>query len=456
MVLTTLAAGVLLTAILVGAVLPFRAEERALFRQKLIDRDAAVLFPVALQQLAEGEAAAGRTPIRPEELLVPVLLRSAAREGMIGVAIFDAEGNRLQSAPASLLLADLPAGDYPTLLAGQTVSRYTEDFPLDRYFSGTTGREGTRALPILEVLLPLHGRDPARILGFIQYYIDARPLALELALVDHRFNRETAVTVALGAGLIGLVLFGAAAVIRRSQALIAERNESLARANFELGLAAKASALGQITSHLIHGLQGSVAGLRSVIAHRASAKAPMDSLDLGDWKSAESYTARIEEMVRETVALLADMEGQISYSISGREIAAVIRRRNLPAAADRGVLLEVSGEFDEAIDSHRGSMLCLIATNLIQNAISATPQGRKVGVILENQNGAVTVLVSDEGSGISESMRRTLFLPGRSGRPGGTGLGLALSRLLARQIGATLALVESEPGSTKFRLVVPL
>ena len=37
-------------------------------------------------------------------------------------------------------------------------------------------------------------------------------------------------------------------------------------ANFELTLAAKASAIGQITSHLIHGLQGSVEGLRAIVA----------------------------------------------------------------------------------------------------------------------------------------------------------------------------------------------
>ena len=46
--------------------------------------------------------------------------------------------------------------------------------------------------------------------------------------------------------------------LRRAERLIAERNDRLIHANFELTLAAKASDLGQITSHLIHGMQGPV------------------------------------------------------------------------------------------------------------------------------------------------------------------------------------------------------
>jgi signal transduction histidine kinase len=101
-------------------------------------------------------------------------------------------------------------------------------------------------------------------------------------------------------------------------------------------------------------------------------------------------------------------------------------------------------------------LLCLIATNLIQNAIAATPAGRRVEVVLRHATGAMTLTVADQGAGIAESLRPHLFEPGRSSRPGGTGLGLAISQLLARQIGASLALVETEgPGAT-FRLTLPL
>jgi signal transduction histidine kinase len=202
---------------------------------------------------------------------------------------------------------------------------------------------------------------------------------------------------------------------------------------------------------LIHGLQGPVAGLRAVMAERAS--------DLGaasDWKSASDYTERLQGMIQETVAMLGDTGAQVSYVLTGRDLAETIRRRNSAAAADKAVTLEVTGDLVIGLDSHRGSLLCLIATNLVQNAIAATPPGRRVDVALRNAEGAITLFVTDQGSGIPEAVRPHLFEPGRSGRPGGTGLGLAISQLLARQIGASLALLETGPSGTTFRLTLPL
>jgi signal transduction histidine kinase len=52
-------------------------------------------------------------------------------------------------------------------------------------------------------------------------------------------------------------------------------------------------------------------------------------------------------------------------------------------------------------------------------------------------------------------VRQHLFKPGRSSRPGGSGLGLALSQLLARQIGANLVLLSTGPDGTVFSLTLP-
>jgi len=350
-------------------------------------------------------------------------------------------------APDTLLLVDLPLSDYLELLKGESISRYHPAFPLDRYFTGAAAARGPT--PVLEVLLPLHGRDAARLLGFAQYYLDGRPLARQLALIDDRVNRQTAATLGIGALLIAAVLAAAYAALRRAQHAVAERNARLVRANFELALAAKTSALGQITSHLIHGLQGAVAGLRAAVAGHGANAAP-------DWQTAANYTDRMQAMIQETVALMGDTSTQTAYELTGRELADIIRRRNAAGAERKGVVLEVAGGFTQSLDSHRGSLLCLIASNLVQNAVEATAAGRRVGVQLRNGGGAVTMTVTDEGPGIPAEVRPHLFEPGRSGRPGGSGLGLAISRLLARQIGATLALDSTGPDGTSFSLTVPL
>ena len=214
--LPALAAGALLVAIFAVMVVRFRAELRAEIRQTIIDRDAAVLRPVALRQLAQREAALAGQPAGPADLLAAVL-ESAQQEDMLAMVIFDARGHILRVAPDSLLFAELPLDDYLRLLKLESISRYHPDFPLDRYFAGVGGTPAQRRTPVLEVLLPLHGRDATKILGFAQYYIDARPLAQELAAIDERVNRQTAATLGIGVLLIAAVVTAAYFGLRRAQ-----------------------------------------------------------------------------------------------------------------------------------------------------------------------------------------------------------------------------------------------
>jgi len=448
--LSAIAAGALLVAIFAVLVVRYRADLRAEIRQTIIDRDADVLRPVALRQLAQREAALAGQPAGPADLLAAVL-ESAQQEGMLAVVVYDAQSRTLRSAPESLLIAELPFGDYLHLLKLESISRYYPEFPLDRYFAGVGGPPAQRRTPVLEVLLPLHGRDATTIVGFAQYYIDARPLAKELGAIDGRVNRQTAATLGIGGLLIAAVVAAAYLGLRRARRVIAERNARLVRANFELTLSAKASALGQITSHLIHGLQGSVAGLRAAVSGRGA-----DGAATPDWQSAADYTERMQAMIQETVTLLGDNATPATYELSGHELADIIRQRQAPPAGTKGVALRVDGGFDQKLDGHRGSLLCLIVGNLVQNAVEATAPGRRVVVTFRYRSGSASVTVADEGAGIAAEVREHLFEPGRSGRPGGSGLGLAISQLLARQIGAMLALDATGPTGTTFTLTLPV
>ena len=440
-----LAIGTLLVGIFSALVIWFRSDLREEIHLKIIERDAAVLYPMALQQIADSEP-----PANNASSFAPLyeLLKSSRQRGMLAVAIFDREGNALASLPATQVFVELPPRDYLQLLQGEPISRYHPAFPLDQYFTNISSDQ--RSAPVLEVLLPLPGRRDSGLLGFSRYFIDARALAHELAIIDQGVDRQTLITLGVGAILIALVMTLAVVIVQRTQRLLAERNAGLARANFQLTLAAKASAIGQITSHLMHGLQGSVEGLRAVV------RGPDADQSNPAWESAANYTERLQTMIRETVALLGDTSAHATYELNGHELVATIREQNRSAANEKGVILEVSGGFSIPIDSHRGSLLCLIASNLIQNAIMATARGRQVTATIEESNRVITLIVRDEGTGVPESLREHLFQPGRSSRSGGSGLGLAISQLLARQIGAVLTLEETGPKGSHFQLVLPL
>ena len=439
--------GAILVAIFSVMVIRFRADLQSEIHQKIIERDAAVLYPMAVQQLEDSET---NTPDKTANPFAPLtaLLKSSRQEGMLAIAVFDPDGGTVEAVPANQLFVELPMEDYLRVQTGESITRYHPAFPLDQYFAGVAPEQ--RPAPVLEVILPLRSRKAAAILGFVRYYIDARPLSRELAVIDARIERATAVTLTVGALLVAVVMTAAFFGFKRAQQVIAERNERLTRANLELTLSAKASALGQITSHLIHGLQVPVAGLRAVVA----AQEPGGSNP--DWETAATYTARLQTLIQETISLLGDANARTTYEFSGQELAATIRSRNQAIADEKGIRLEVGPGFVGMLDSHRGSLLCLIACNLVQNAITATAPGRRVAVSLTREGARVLLKVEDEGAGIPDSVRPHLFSPGRSGRPGGSGLGLAISQLLARQIGAELALVSTGPGGTVFSVTMPL
>ncbi len=437
--------GTLLVAIFATMVVAFRSRLRGEIRQTIINRDASVLLPVAQRQLAQRSA----TGTDPSDLLAAVL-ESAQQQDMLAVVVFDGKGHVLRYAPDSLIFAELPLDDYIRLLKFEPISRLYPAFPLNRYFSGIAPTAAPQATPVLEVLLPLHGRDADRIVGFAQYYIDARSLSSELTLIDERINRQTAATLGIGAALIAFVVAAAYLGLRGAQRVILERTERLVRANLELTLAAKASALGQVTSNLVHGLQGSVASLRGLVAARTL------GAESEDWRSVGGYAEHMQALIQDAVGLLGDSNTQTSFELTGHELAAIVLQRNASAAAQKGVSLEVRGGFDHSLDSHRGGLLCLITSNLVQNAIEATASGKSVAVVFQNGGHSATVSVSDEGRGIPDELRPHLFEPGRTGKPGGSGLGLAISQLLARQIGATLLLDATGPAGTTFRLTLPL
>ncbi|HVU22817.1 MAG TPA: sensor histidine kinase [Opitutus sp.] len=416
---------------------------------RMIQRDAAVLTAVANQEIETGAVEPARTNA---ERWLEALLPAAHRQGVLAMAIYDADGVVLVKIPSNQLVAELPPDDFVQLQTNRPLTRYWPAFLPGTLLVGAA----MEPTPVLEIVLPLHGRhasasprgttDP---IGYVRYDLDARELAVELAALDAGVRRQSVLMLAAGLAALGLLVAGAYALLRRAQRIIAERTARLQRANFDLSLAAKTSALGQLASHLVHGLQGSVAGLRSVVT------AP-DGNAATDWKAAAGYAEQMQSTIAEVVGLLGDHASAVTYELTGRDLADTIRRRNEAASAAKGVALRIDDGFPGSIDSHRGGLLCLIASNLVQNAIEASAPSGRVTVSMRRDSGGIALQVADNGPGIPPAVREHLFEPGSSGRPGGTGLGLAISRLLAQQIGATLVLDATGADGTTFRLTLPV
>jgi len=97
-----------------------------------------------------------------------------------------------------------------------------------------------------------------------------------------------------------------------------------------------------------------------------------------------------------------------------------------------------------------------IWANLIDNALDAIPDSGRVEVRASRERERVAVRVIDNGSGIPPDVRERIFDPFFTTKPVGlgTGLGLDIVRRLVRHNKGEIA-VESRPGRTEFRVVLP-
>jgi signal transduction histidine kinase len=123
--------------------------------------------------------------------------------------------------------------------------------------------------------------------------------------------------------------------------------------------------------------------------------------------------------------------------VSAEEILrAVVARVEDRAQAGRVELIVQAGPGGVVGD---GAELAEALTNIVLNAIEATPPGGAVHVTtLELSDGSQVWAVRDPGPGIPEHVRDRLGLPFVTGRRGGTGLGLAVARQTFEQHGGQL------------------
>jgi signal transduction histidine kinase len=96
--------------------------------------------------------------------------------------------------------------------------------------------------------------------------------------------------------------------------------------------------------------------------------------------------------------------------------------------------------------------------NLVLNACQAVHtkgQAPRVMVTLDVRPAEIILGVADNGDGVPESIRATLFEPFVSeGKQKGSGLGLTLSQCIAAEHGGDVTLVSSRPGETVFRMSI--
>jgi signal transduction histidine kinase len=106
----------------------------------------------------------------------------------------------------------------------------------------------------------------------------------------------------------------------------------------------------------------------------------------------------------------------------------------------------------------RGASLSQVWTNLIDNAVDASPDDAHLEISTWSEPGLLGVSIEDHGVGIPPEVLPHIFEAFFTTKPQGSGTGLGLEivhRIVTQKFGGVIA-VESKPGSTRFIVRLPI
>jgi PAS domain S-box-containing protein len=180
---------------------------------------------------------------------------------------------------------------------------------------------------------------------------------------------------------------------------------------------------------------------------------------------------RIQASQRHLLRIINDLlnysrieAGQVTYELAPMSLAAsaaAVLEMAQPLALLKAIALtaDLPGELSVHADRTKVEQIVL---NLLSNAIKFTPSSGQVVVHGEARGDRVALCVTDTGPGIPADQRQAIFEPfvqlGRTLTTGheGPGLGLAISRDLARAMGGELTVDAGPDGrGARFALVLP-
>ncbi|HXI21159.1 MAG TPA: HAMP domain-containing sensor histidine kinase, partial [Gemmatimonadales bacterium] len=165
----------------------------------------------------------------------------------------------------------------------------------------------------------------------------------------------------------------------------------------------------------------------------------------------QAESARLEQLAREFTDMGRLPEGPAAEVDLG-ELLAELSRTTLPPSVTAKV------EVDPATPRVTGHYepLRRAFSNLLRNAVEAQGSAGTVGVQCRplGHNGA-EVRIADHGSGVDPALREQLFDAYVTGKPGGTGLGLALVRQTIEAHGGRVWHEETAGGGATFVVTLP-
>ncbi len=215
----------------------------------------------------------------------------------------------------------------------------------------------------------------------------------------------------------------------------------------------KLSSIGQIAEQMAHEIYNPLAGIIALV-----------QILLMDSDLVDSTRQDLEEIGKAAVRAQKVIENLQDFVREESDLTI----SNLDEIVDKTLpLLKMkwrSYRLDLKLDSARGlikvqpQLISQVVYNLIQNACQAMASGQTLSIRTNIVGQFAQLIVEDQGVGIPENIKSSIFKPFFTTKSlgEGTGLGLSLSKQIAERFGGKLFFKSNEASGTQFFLEIPV
>lgn len=243
------------------------------------------------------------------------------------------------------------------------------------------------------------------------------------------------------------------------------RTESAARAEAEAAVALRDEFV-SIASHELRTPLAVLLGNIQLLERRLSRTTEPDEHLQQSFAAIHRQLARLQALVSAMLDVSRIERGQLTIALDTLDLVALVR-----AAVDEVGLTEQEHPIDLVLPQDppeailiRGDALRLdqVLLNLLQNAITYSPEGGSITVEVTRGADDVSIAVTDHGQGISEDALPHLFerfyrVPEvRTEHIGGMGIGLYVVREIVALHGGTVTVTSKEGSGSTFTVRLPL
>jgi signal transduction histidine kinase len=250
--------------------------------------------------------------------------------------------------------------------------------------------------------------------------------------------------------ILGLLADQVAIAIDDSRLL--EENLRLER---ELAERERMAALGRMAATVAHEIKNPLSAIKSIAQVMREDESLRNEYER-DLGLIIGETDRLSQSVTQLLSF-ARKESPAGQPLSVDELVRSVVDLFRASAREQGIVLDAQVKVEAELAGKSVSALRDALSNLLLNALQATPPGGRVELIAVRSDGELVISVHDSGSGVPVDLRERIWEPFFTTRQRGTGLGLAIVRKRVQEVGGMAILgVGRNNGGALFQLRVPL